>query len=129
MNQVIEQAIIRARQMRLECALELASSAEENVSAGEPYLDFAKNEVELKARIKKQMGYLLAKERYYSGSQHWDTEHKQQAIELWERRFLRTENPYLSAENAEHFLSLHTLKAIAKSLDAHTSYYSPEEAY
>lgn len=140
LNQVIKQSIVRARQIRRENALEFMTNADDakTSSASAPYLDFAKNEGELKERIKNHMTHLLIKERYYSGVQYWNAEHRQLAIDLWERRFHRTENSYLyldssgkalSADVSEHFLSLHTLKAIAKSLDAHTSYYSPEEAH
>jgi len=57
---------------------------------------------------------------------------------LWEKRLARYENPYLtidtsgkqvSKELTEHYLAMHTLKAMAKSLDAHTSYFSPQEAF
>jgi carboxyl-terminal processing protease len=40
------------------------------------------------------------------------------------------ESSYLQdGVKGEHYLSLHILKALAKSLDAHTSYFSPDEAY
>src|SRR2546422_319995 len=137
LNQLIQKAIIRARRAREESASQLVSSTEElKASQGAVYLDFAKNEAELKERIKKNQAYLLKRERQYSHSRAWNAEHKQMAFDLWERRFHRMEDTYLfvdshgktmSGDAPEHLLSMHTLKAIAKSLDAHTSYYSPEE--
>ncbi len=34
-----------------------------------------------------------------------------------------------SKEKAEHYFSMHILKALARGLDAHTSFFSPEEAF
>jgi carboxyl-terminal processing protease len=140
LNKVIQKAIVRTRNLRKECAEELLTLPEEEqqVSVLAPSVDFAKNETELKERIQKHLAYVLTRERYYSSSSKWSTAQKRKALELWERRFHRAEDSYLfvdasskamSEELAEHSLSLHILKAIAKSLDAHTSYYSPEEAH
>jgi len=139
LNQVIHNAIGRARRVREECKSELLLSAEElNPGPVEAYADFAKNEIELKERIQKYLMLILIKEKYSRTARAWDAEHKSGTFALWERRFHRMENAYLftdsqgkplAADLSEHLLSMHVLKAIAKSLDAHTSYYTPEEAY
>lgn len=137
LNQMIRNGIVRARELRAAAASELIET-DAPLAKLEMYTDFAKSEKELKERIKSHLAYLEMRERQYSGAHNWDKEQKRRTLELWERRFQRVEDPYLSVdksgkplprETTEHFLALHTLKAIAKSLDAHTSYYSPEEAH
>lgn len=60
----------------------------------------------------------------------WNALQRQKLFDLWERRFARQENTYMpSAGLTEHYFSTHVLKSLAKSLDAHTTYFSPEEAY
>lgn len=137
LNQTIQKGIVRARELRALCASELMET-DAPAAKLERHTDFAKGEKELKERIKNHLAYLEMRERQYNGTGKWDKEQKQRTLELWERRFQRLEDPYLSIdkngkplsrEAADHFLAMHTLKAIAKSLDAHTSYYSPEEAH
>lgn len=59
-------------------------------------------------------------------------------VALCEKQIATMENEYLgindhgavmSEADQEHYVVLRTLKALAHSLDAHTAYYSPEEAY
>ncbi len=61
-----------------------------------------------------------------------------QLVTLCERQLTLLENSYLGIDEGgyeitgvdeEHLVVLRTLKALAQSLDAHTAYYSPEEAY
>lgn len=130
LNQSLVRAIERAKTYRQEIEKELILSKEEpQLSFPEPYLDYAGDEKELKARIKKQLVRALAIEKKAIGTRKpWDTETRKKVFELWEKRFARIESSYLNAGN-EHYLCLHVLKAMAKSLDAHTSYFSPEEAF
>ena len=138
LNQVIQKAIVRSRKIREENAAQLIKSSEVIDARAETHLDFVKDEKKLRERIKKHQAQLLMKERQYSHPGTWGDEQKQMALNLWERRFHRMEDTYLfidangktlSAELTEHLLCMHILKSIAKSLDAHTSYYSPEEAF
>lgn len=57
---------------------------------------------------------------------------------LLDRKLQRSENPYLlldaqgaplTKEGSDHAMALRILKAFSKSLDAHTSFFSEEEAY
>jgi len=59
-------------------------------------------------------------------------------VALCEKQLASMENEYLGVNEQnqplpvtelEHFVVLRILKSLANSLDAHTSYYSPEEAY
>lgn len=139
LNLVIHNAIVRARTIREECVAELiAEEKEYQFNPIETYPDFAKNESELKKRMRMYLQHILAKERMLSNVRTWDAERKKTTFELWERRFHRLEDMYLftdangkhmPADLSDHLLCMHILKAFAKSLDAHTSYYTPEEAY
>lgn len=121
LNQVIGQAIKRARAFRKELKNQVQPSQ------GEFYASYAKDTSQLKSRIVQQYGYFLAEEK---AEAHLSEEVRIKLLNLWEKRLSRSEDNYLaSSQNREHFFTLHTLKALAKSLDAHTSYYSPEEAY
>jgi carboxyl-terminal processing protease len=61
--------------------------------------------------------------------QFWIAERRQKICSLFEKRFAHYEDSYLpSQEKAEHYFSMHILKAMARGLDAHTSFFSPEEA-
>lgn len=131
LNQTIQKAILRSRSYRQEIERELVQSdAIPQIGMGESYLDYANSEKELKARLKNQLTRILMIEKRNGTLRSWTADQRKKLFELWERRFMRMENSYLSATGAgEHYLCMHTLKAMAKSLDAHTSYFSPEEAY
>jgi carboxyl-terminal processing protease len=138
-NQVVQRSITRARGYRQEIEKELLSSSKEEVPLVlvEPYLDYSSNEKELKSRIRDQLLRILAIEKRLNTGSNWGAEQRKKAFALWERRFTRIENTYFNSHEGktllsfpnEHFLCLHTLKALAKSLDAHSSYFSPEEAF
>ena len=131
LNQTIQESITRARGYRLEIERELIKSDElPKVSLEDSYVDYPGSEKELKARIKKQLLTILMVEKRNGTLRAWNAEQRQKLFDLWERRFARMEDPYLpSGAATEHYLCMHTLKAMAKSLDAHSSYFSPEEAY
>lgn len=137
MNQVVQGAIMRARTMRAQIAKELSSGAEPKLAAAEGHADYATNERDLAARMRNLMTRILMAEMRNAPSKAWTAEQKQKVFALWERRFARAENTYLAVDSkggkatpqmSDHYLSMHTLKAMAKSLDAHTSYFSPDEA-
>lgn len=138
LNQVIQKAILRSRSLREAAIQEITLQEEEAPPVFlKPHSNFAKDELELKQRIKAYLNQLLTRERQFSAKRLWDTKQKQKSFALWERRLRRNEESYffvdaqgkkLPAGVCEHFLSMHVLKAIAKSLDAHTSFYTPEEA-
>jgi len=88
LNQMIQNGIVRARELRAAVARELIQT-DTPLAKLEVYTDFAKNEKELKERIKNHLAYLEMRERQYSGTGVWDAEQKRQTLELWERRFQR----------------------------------------
>lgn len=76
------------------------------------YEHYARSEQELSRRAQALLSTSLAK--------------KNTSYELFEKRLRRTEAPYIDLN--EHNRTVHILKAVARSLDAHTVYYTPEEA-
>lgn len=131
LSQIIEKAILRNRAYRQEIQNELIQSSEVPKAEFIPsYNDYASSEKELKERIKSQLVRILAIEQRNSSLNAWTKEQRKKLFAFWEKRFARIENAYLSSHGSkDHYLCMHTLKAMAKSLDAHTSYFSPEEAY
>jgi carboxyl-terminal processing protease len=138
LNHVIQKAIARQQLWREELEKSLTVEAKENEIYGESYLDYAKSEAELKERVRKQLTRALFIEKTLSRTPKWTPHQREKVFALWERRYHRVEYPYvnldssgkkLSIAQSDHYLATHTLKAMAKSLDAHTSYFSPEEAH
>ena len=128
LNRVIQDSIVRSRLYRAELEEELAESSENPEIVGGTYLDYVRDEKELKERIKKQLIRVLWIEKQASDLPELNVQQRKKIFALWEKRFARIENSYLLESKSDHCLCLHVLKAFAKSLDAHTSYYSPEEA-
>jgi carboxyl-terminal processing protease len=129
LNQVIQDSIVRSRSYREKIEEELIESNENPEIMGGTFLDYARNEKELKERIKKQLIRVLWIEKQTNNLPTLNSQQRKKIFTLWEKRFARLENTYLSDSKTDHFLCMHVLKAFAKSLDAHTSYYSPEEAH
>ncbi len=127
---LIQKAIRRAQSFRQEIEKELSLSALDITPArGETYLSYSRDEASLKTRLHKILVRILLEEKKANQLESWTPKDREKIFALWEGRYQRKEAPYLKAgrEN-EHYLALHSLRALAKSLDAHTAYYSPEEA-
>ena len=122
-NQLIGQAILRARSFREEIKKEILQEGSVKVYLEESSLSFAKTEDVLRERVKRQMLYSIALE----GGLQLSREDQEKALALFERRLQKSEDSYLSPKK-DHYLAMHTLKAFAKSLDSHSSFFSPEEA-
>jgi len=133
LNSLIQKSILRARELRSQIVKDLLLTREEISSPqGEIYSSYANSVQELKLRFKKQMLNILAAEKKHTIASDWNAARKQKVFQLWEKRFVRSESTYLSSNtksnNADHYLALHLMKSQSKSLDAHTSFFSPEEA-
>ncbi|NGX39557.1 MAG: Tail-specific protease [Chlamydiae bacterium] len=130
LNVLVEKAVERSRRWREEMQKELILSTEGLQPVhGETYLSYAKNRQQLRNRVRKQLIRILSKEKEESTQQAWTPMKREKIFSFWESRFNRSEERYLSSNKiGEHQLAYHTLKALAKSLDAHTAYFSPEEA-
>ncbi|MFT4553215.1 MAG: carboxyl-terminal processing protease [Chlamydiales bacterium] len=143
LNVDIQQAILRARRWRLEFKAEISEIAKEALSSEtDEFLDnkgWADSRKELK---KRQRSHLL--NFYQSQIEEMNSpnlskgELENRMFDLYDKRIRSQEESYLfrdltgnnlEKEETEHLLVLKILKALAKSLDSHTSFFSTEEAY
>ncbi len=127
-SSLIRSSILRAREYRKKIRDELIGNPD---LTGAPFYQgvaFVKTEELLYQRIKNQMLAMLQLEKEQERIEILTTKNVQEILAFCERKWQRFEAPYLSS-NKEHFLAMHTLKAFAKSLDAHSSFFTPEEAY
>lgn len=130
LNNLIVKAINRSRAIREEIERELILNFEEPKAAfGESYFTHASSQDQLKERIRKKLVRFLYSEKKEGGNKQWTTERRAKIFAFLERRVRRFEEGYLPGNREEHNFSTHVLKALAKSLDAHTSFFSPDEAF
>lgn len=119
-------AVNRARLLRAEVIRDMLAGKQVTRTTSTSFVDFAKTPKELKARIAASIHrYLRLDERALSG------EKLQKSLALIDKKLTRREKPYLltSQQDKETSVVEHTLKALARSLDAHTAYFTPDEAY
>ncbi len=123
LNATISKAISRTQKMSKQIQKNLLSKKE--LKKGEIFpLSFCKSEKELFKQLEDEMeGWLFsyAKEQ---GISELSNEQKLKIFEFHEKKNASHEEVYLSSKNS----SLLVLKAIASGLDAHTMYYSADEA-
>lgn len=140
-NAVIQKAIYRARKMRKDIMQNPKGLYEEALSS--PMIQevdvhlYPSSEQELKEHIKKSIvGFLQIEIKRYGDKRIRGYEAP--ALALYEKQIQEYENPYLfldnkgqplSPEQKENVFTLHILKALAKSLDAHTAFFDAAEAY
>lgn len=137
LNDVIVKAINRAQEYRqvLMNKPDNYKEALKKISMDENGSDqrrFSTGLSELQERQKREMfGFIQTQiDRYGEGV----IGSKQKAIfELYDKNMKAVESQYLStalpAAQWENLLTMHIIKALAKSLDAHSSFYTPNEAY
>ncbi|MBN1914310.1 MAG: S41 family peptidase [Parachlamydiales bacterium] len=115
MDQIFKEAIVRFRRLR--------QSVGENIT-GSPtlgYSNYAQSLHELQNRQKNVIGQFLNAKKTVAFD-------KKKAI--LERKLLRYEAGYFAdAQKESHYFTLRFLRAFSKSLDAHTCFFSPEEAF
>ncbi|NGX54340.1 MAG: Tail-specific protease, partial [Chlamydiae bacterium] len=140
LNSVIQTSIARSRQWRQEWSqdpLKLVAEAKavtERSSSSDK--SFAKSESDLRQKHHDHFVRFIAFQLEQQ-PRTLDPGKEGALVALCEKQFSTIENPYLGlgdqgellkAEAQEHQVYLRMLKAMAHSLDAHTAYYSPEEA-
>ena len=132
-NSTISDSIKRSRDLRLGIEQDLIAGKELKMSQANQYTDYAKTSQELKERLAGRLYRMLKLDQ-----RELSPETLKKALALWEKKLQRREQQYalftkegkkLPKREVEHLVTLHTLKAYARSLDAHTGYYSPDEAY
>lgn len=141
LNEAIQNAILRARIIRKDLAEQkeilFKESKEAVVSGGPPYKFFAKTPEELRERIRKSLVNFLRSERARYGDDAVSAR-KAKLLAAYEERLRTFENTYLFVKDngeplppaaKENLFVMHLLKALASSLDSHTTVYNPAEAY
>lgn len=148
LNKVIQDSIERARSIRHELMqnprqLFLYQKTTHNKNSktvwDDPDLNrpFAKNQLELKNRIKQQLIQYIDGEINLHGIGKIKKNEKA-ILAFYESRMREKENKYLfqnslgkelSGPEKSNLLVLHILKALTRSLDAHTTFYDAVEAY
>jgi len=135
LNGLMQDAVVRAQALRVYIAKQLIQSRDGNATSLPP-AQYAQGEDELVQRQKNRMVRFY---QFHQSRTNLDApDRKAKVYELFEKRAQRIENNYLfltadglpmDRGRIENLLSLRILKSFAKSLDTHTSFFSPEEAY
>ncbi len=136
LHQIMQRSIQRARKWRKEMRSDMEANADKYklklISSKQP---FSKDLQELKSRQHELMMHSVKKQE--QGFNYFiSQDDRNQMFAFYEKRMREFEDLYItenfdntvSYDQARHFLVLHTLKSLAQSLDAHTAYYSPDEA-
>lgn len=141
---LFKNSILRARKIRDQFEKENPSYFGLNQSLKPEQVDelldnkgYSKDEKELFERIKNQFVVLIQAEKKRYG-QDYVLSHQKTIFETYEKRLRAFENPYfnqneqeglLSEKETENLFVMHVLKSLASSLDAHTEFFNPAEAY
>lgn len=137
LNRILQHAVLRAQKIRKGIAENWLNQGVDlgNAMSRVPSR-YAANEQEL---MERQRNRLVRFYFYHqSRSDLSSPERIRKVLSLFERKARRSENQYLflrfdgsamDSKQIEHFSSLRILKSFAKSLDTHTSFFSPEEAH
>lgn len=144
LNTTIQKAITRARTLREElendpgrlAQLPAPQPDDEEFSDPDLQVAFAANIGELKKRTATQLTQFINEEKARFGAELVG-KHLFQTLNIYEKSAREREGHYLytndqgvklSTAEQENLLSMHILKALAKSLDPHTSFYTEAEA-
>ncbi|MCC5831636.1 MAG: PDZ domain-containing protein [Chlamydiales bacterium] len=140
LNKTVQNSIQRARQWRVKWEQnphKVVEDAREVEINARPEKSYAKNLQELQERHYDRFIRFVAFQMDELGCGTCEGKERL-LVELCEKQIRILENEYLGLDDhgrplaqqrQEHQVILRTLKALAQSLDAHTAYYSPEEAY
>lgn len=137
LNGLLQESVVRAQALRVFIARELVNSgADIDAPSSATSSQYPKSDADL---ISRQQNRMLRFYQFHKARTSLDSpDRKAKVFELFEKKAQRLENNYLflTADNApmdqekiEHLLTLRMLKCFAKSLDTHTSFFSPEEAF
>ncbi|HRD55588.1 MAG TPA: S41 family peptidase [Parachlamydiaceae bacterium] len=142
LNALFKKSILRSRTIRKklgENSAKLVQDALNNPNVGSVFFikNFPKNENELEKRIAGQFEVLFSAEEKRYGIPYIKQNQKN-ILSTYEKRLYAFEKQYLLDEEKEGYLTeaenenlfvMHILKSLASSLDAHTEFYNPTEAY
>lgn len=126
LNEVIQKSIVRARGVRkslrpMLLTADLSVELDEINSSPKTLDDLSQK------NLTRLVSFLRA-EKKLEGVADFSEKQREKLLDLWEERLCRFEKPYLEGVAGGAF-SRHVLKAFAKGLDSHSSFFSQEEAY
>jgi carboxyl-terminal processing protease len=146
LNETIQKAIERARRYRktlfqIQQAQLFTAKANPNLPQNwqdaDEYQLFAKSEAELQTRIKDDIILFLESEKQRFGDADV-MKNKPQTLALYENHMRHVEDPYMpndsqggtrSKPEVDNLFAIHILKALVSTLDSHTEFMDPQEAY
>lgn len=141
LNTLIQQAILRSRNIRKELLLTDSFFEVKEIEKRDPGQkgadSFPSTIDQLKERVLLDFTVYFQVQNNRIGGAITE-EKKERILRSFEARLRDFEDQYLyqdikgnpfPALEAEHLFTIHVLKALANSLDAHTSFYEPGEAY
>lgn len=135
LHKLIETAIERSREFRAaeEEALIQTSAIKKKQKPHRARLDYAANLSQLRMRNKDEVLKFLKNASTRPDFSYDDEKIKSKAFRFYEKKVRIKERKYFvdkgNEEEMEHRIALHILKAMTRSLDAHSAYYSPQEAF
>ncbi len=140
LNKTIQVSIERSRQIREELKVEAKnyfSNSNKEYASLEAKKSFPSNQSQLKEHIKQNLiAYIHSEKKRYK--EILTQQKKEQILASYEAKLREIENQYLYQNNKgqllnpkeqENLFAIHVLKALANSLDSHTSFYKANEAY
>ncbi|MBI5274115.1 MAG: PDZ domain-containing protein [Chlamydiales bacterium] len=138
--QVCQHAVERERKLREEVFQDLLN--QQDIFSGyafqmPEYNDYAKSIIELKERIKQSVLFRIKIELMDQKITVLSTDQLKKQLSLFDHKDRRYESIFLlqsykgkafNKEKQDNIISTLILKSFARSLDAHTAFFSPEEA-
>lgn len=137
LNVVIQKSIQRARRLRSKMMAHRGGLFDARPSYSEPYPQYAKHKGELRSRMREDFMAFIDEQRRRYGKVAVDKRQDHIADRYgveqraWENGYLFVDPNGVALNERErtHQFTLHVLKALAKSLDAHTSFLDQSEAF
>ena len=131
LNHLIQRAILRSREIKTIQKEILLKEGDAALTETYPsnYQTYAQDEEALRQRIYHSLVQAVKSQVSRSQIKEISSEVISRIIDFQNKKVSLFEKTYLSEDESSHNLTLHILKAMAKSLDAHTGYYSPKEAF
>jgi len=120
-------SITRARSLRDEIYRSLLLELQlEGPSLAQSALLYSDDSAELKKRWQKKICRFVQSELKGAKIDSQNLVYRQKALELFEKKVRRIEEKFFSGDRVSNFYE-HFLKSFAKSLDAHTAFFSEQE--
>lgn len=145
LNQTIQASIERSRRLRQNLESQIKNSSlhpspdKEHIPLAnqEAMPPFAQTQEQLKERLMQNLGTYMNIQKKHLGT-NITPRQKEEILNSYEKKLKEFESQYLYQDEKgnplplaeqENLFTIHVLKALAKSLDSHTSFFEANEAY